>query len=115
HREREVVATTGPWDETDAPDDGIPRIDLGAIRIPGLPGMDLRVELDPQGQVVAATLRAGNSQLQVAVFAAPRAPGIWDDVRGNQPMPVREQLPLTLPAEAAAQLARQQAAENGDA
>jgi hypothetical protein len=29
-------------------------------------------------------------------------------VRGTEPMPVREQLPLTLPAEAAAQLARQQ-------
>src|SRR5688572_20320131 len=30
--------------------------------------------------------------------------------RGTEPMPVREQLPLTLPAQAAAQLARQQAA-----
>jgi len=30
--------------------------------------------------------------------------------RGSEPMPVREQLPLTLPAQAAAQLARQQAA-----
>jgi hypothetical protein len=29
-------------------------------------------------------------------------------VRGSEPMPVREQLPLTLPAQAAAQLARQQ-------
>ena len=31
-------------------------------------------------------------------------------VRGTEPMPVREQLPLTLPAQAAAQLARQQQA-----
>jgi hypothetical protein len=31
-------------------------------------------------------------------------------VRGSEPMPVREPLPLTLPAEAAAQLARQQEA-----
>jgi uncharacterized protein DUF3710 len=29
-------------------------------------------------------------------------------VRGNDPMPVREQLPLTLPPQAAEQLARQQ-------
>ena len=29
-------------------------------------------------------------------------------VRGTEPMPVREQLPLTLPPQAAAQLARQQ-------
>jgi hypothetical protein len=31
-------------------------------------------------------------------------------VRGAEPMPVREQLPLTLPPQAAAQLARQQQA-----
>jgi hypothetical protein len=31
-------------------------------------------------------------------------------VRGSEPMPVREQLPLRLPLQAAAQLARQQAA-----
>jgi hypothetical protein len=31
-------------------------------------------------------------------------------VRGTQPMPVRDQLPLTLPPQAAAQMARQQAA-----
>jgi hypothetical protein len=81
HRERPVQATTGPWDVLDAPDDGLPRLDLGAIRLPALPGMDLRVELDPQQRVIGATLVAGDSQLQVAVFAAPRAGGIWDDVR----------------------------------
>jgi len=81
HRDRPVEATTGPWDIADAPDDGLPRLDLGALRLPALPGMDLRVELDPQQRVVGATLVAGNSQLQVAVFAAPRAGGIWDDVR----------------------------------
>jgi hypothetical protein len=31
-------------------------------------------------------------------------------VRGSQPMPVRDQLPLTLPPQAAEQVARQQAA-----
>lgn len=198
HREREVEATSGPWDEADAPEDGLARIDLGSLRLPALPGMDLRVELNPQQKVIAATLRAGESFLQVSVFAAPRAGGIWESiredlaksasgqggslrevdgpfgpelagsivatppaqpgqpapqpmrrparfvgvdgprwflrgmisgpaaetpeaaatleeafrsivvVRGSEPMPVREQLPLTLPAEAAAQLARQQ-------
>ena len=202
HREREVAATSGPWDESDAPQDGLNRIDLGALRLPAMPGMDLRVELNAQQKVIAATLRSGDSFLQVSVFAAPRAGGIWESVRedlatsasgqggslrevdgpfgpelagtilatapaqpgqpapqpvrrparflgvdgprwflrgmmsgpaaadpavaapleeafretvvvrGNDPMPVREQLPLTLPPQAAAQLAQQQAAEN---
>ncbi len=81
HREREVEATTGPWDEADAPQDGVNRIDLGALRLPTLAGMDLRVELNPQQKVIAATLREGESFLQVSVFAAPRADGIWDSVR----------------------------------
>jgi len=204
HREREAIETSGPYDEADAPDDGVTRIDLGSIRLPALPGMDLRVELNQQQKVIGATLRSGDSLLQVAAFAAPRAAGIWDDVRadiktsasgqggkldevegpfgtelagsimapppaqpgqttppqpvrrparflgvdgprwflrgllsgpaaaspeaagpleqafrgvvvvrGTEPMPVREQLPLSLPPQAAAQLARQQAAQQG--
>ena len=41
--------------------------------------MDLRVELNAQQKVIGATLRAGESLLQVSVFAAPRAGGIWDE------------------------------------
>ena len=81
HREREVDATSGPWDDADAPEDGLARIDLGSLRLPAMPGMDLRVELNAQQKVIAATLRAGESLLQVSVFAAPRAGGIWDGVR----------------------------------
>ena len=82
-RVREVDETTGPWDETDVPDDGPARIDLGALRLPALAGMELRVEVGPQGQVVGATLRDGESLLSVAAFAAPRAGGLWDDVRAE--------------------------------
>ena len=81
HRERERPATTGPWDEADAPDDGVPRVDLGALRLPARPGTELRVDLNQQQKVIGATLRAGDSLLQVSVFAAPRQAGIWDDVR----------------------------------
>ena len=80
-REREVAETSGPWDSADAPEDGLPRIDLGAIRLPGLAGTDLRVELNQQQKVIGATLRSGESLLQVSAFAAPRAGGIWDSVR----------------------------------
>jgi hypothetical protein len=201
HRERDVDETTGPYDESDVPDDdGTPRVDLGALRLPALAGTELRVDLNQQQKVIGATLRYGDSMLQLSAFAAPRAAGIWDDVRaelarsasgqggrlqevdgpfgpelsgtvvvtppaqpggpppkpvrraarflgvdgprwflrgmisgpaaespeaaavledvfrrvvvvrGTQPMPVREQLPLTLPPQAAEQLARQQQA-----
>ena len=203
-RERDVPETSGPWDEADAPDDGIVRVDLGALRVPALPGMELRVDVNAQQQVIGATLRLGESMVQVSAFAAPRAGAIWDDVRaelartasgqggslrevtgpfgpelaghilvaapgqpgqpggvavvraaarfvgvdgprwflrgmisgpaaedpqaagpvedafraivvvrGSQPMPVRDQLPLTLPPQAAEQIARQQAAAQG--
>jgi hypothetical protein len=49
--------------------------------------------------------------------ADPEAAGVLEDVfadivvvRGTEPMPVREQLPMTLPPQAAAQVAQQQAA-----
>ena len=82
-RDREQVATDGPWDEADAPDDGVQRIDLGSMRLPVIPGMELRVDVNQQQKVVGATLRSGESTLSVAAFAAPRAAGIWDDVRAD--------------------------------
>ena len=189
----------------DAPDDGLTRVDLGALRLPARPGTELRVDVNQQQKVVGATLRYGESLLQVSAFAAPRAAGIWDDVRadlarnasgqgaslkevegpfgtelagtvmaappprpedpapkpvrraarflgvdgprwflramitgpaatepeaaavledvfadivvvrGHEPMPVREQLPLVLPPQAAAQIAQQQAARQAAA
>ncbi|HEX2072980.1 MAG TPA: DUF3710 domain-containing protein [Geodermatophilus sp.] len=83
HRVREVVETTGPWDEADVGDDGVARIDLGALRLPAIPGMELRVDVNAQQKVIGATLRFGDSLLQVSAFAAPRMAGIWDDVRAD--------------------------------
>jgi hypothetical protein len=45
--------------------------------------MELRVDVNAQQKVIGATLRAGESLLQVSAFAAPRATGIWDDVRAD--------------------------------
>jgi hypothetical protein len=77
----EVAPTTGPWDEADAPEDEMERLDLGALRIPVLDGVEVRVDVSPEGQVAAATLTYGSSEMQVGVFAAPRTAGIWDEVR----------------------------------
>lgn len=82
-RHVEVDATTGPFDITDAPDDDMERVDLGALRIPGAAGLDLRVDVDETGVAVAATLSHTAGHMQLGVFAAPRSEGIWDEVRAE--------------------------------
>jgi hypothetical protein len=67
----------------DAPQDGVERLDLGGLRIAMTPGTEVRVDVNPEGQVVAATLVSGPSAMQVSAFAAPRREGIWDEVRSE--------------------------------
>ena len=72
----------GPHDVDDAPQDDIVRLDLGGLLVPGVDGMELRLDVDESsGQVVAVTVVHGDSAVQVMAFAAPRTTGIWDDVR----------------------------------
>jgi hypothetical protein len=72
----------GPFDESEVPDDGLLRIDLGGMRVPGIEGMELRLDLDEGGEnVVAATVVSGESAMQLMAFGAPRTEGIWDEVR----------------------------------
>jgi hypothetical protein len=82
-RQREETVTSGPWDVADVPEDGLARVDLGALRLPAMSGMELRVDVNAQQQVVGASLRSGDSLLSLSVFAAPRAGGLWDDVRAE--------------------------------
>ena len=63
-------------------DDG--RLDLGALRINGREGMELRLEIDQEQQhVIAATAVLGESALQLQAFAAPRNGGLWADIRSE--------------------------------
>ena len=71
----------GPWDVDDAPEDDLQRIDLGGMRVPVPPGTEVRVDVNSEGEVVAATLVQGPSSMQVNAFAAPRTSGIWTEVR----------------------------------
>ena len=91
--EAEAVAPArpqGPWDEADAPSDDVNRIDLGGLRVPVPPDTEVRVDVSPEGEVVAATLVRGASAMQVNVFAAPRKAGIWDEVRAEIATTLRE-------------------------
>ena len=73
----------GPWDVDDVPDDDTQRIDLGGLRVPVPPDTEVRVDVNGDGEVVAATLVQGHSTMQVNAFAAPRTSGIWDEVRAE--------------------------------
>ncbi|MFI7245899.1 DUF3710 domain-containing protein [Streptomyces qinglanensis] len=70
----------GPWDieEVTEPDSG--RVDLGGLFIPGVEGMELRVEVAGDA-IVAATVVLQDSAVQLQAFAAPKREGIWDEVR----------------------------------
>ena len=73
----------GPWD-VDELDEPRALVDLGAIRIPGVPGMELRMEIDKATEAVsAAAVSLGGSTLQIQAFAAPRTDGIWDEIRAE--------------------------------
>ena len=58
------------------------RLDLGALWMTGIAGMELRLEVEQESQsVVGVTAVLGESAVQLQAFAAPRSSGIWDDIR----------------------------------
>ncbi|MGW4982082.1 DUF3710 domain-containing protein [Streptomyces mirabilis] len=73
----------GPWDVTEvenSADEG-GQIDLGALRVPVVPGIEIRPEgIDAQGQgedAYGVTLRVGGSHLRLQLYSAPEG-GLWD-------------------------------------
>lgn len=78
-----VDRTDGPFDVTEVGGrDG--RVDLGALWLRGVPGMELRLEIDQATQLVnAATAVLDDSALQLQAFAAPRSGQLWDEIRAE--------------------------------
>ncbi|WP_034093950.1 DUF3710 domain-containing protein [Streptacidiphilus albus] len=72
----------GPWDSTEVENAAEGRVDLGGLLVPGVDGMELRVEVAGDS-IVAATLVLGSSAIQLQAFAAPRSEGIWGEVRNE--------------------------------
>jgi hypothetical protein len=77
----------GPYDSTEAPT-GVALIDLGSLKVPSVPGVEVRVQANPEGVVQQVYLVHGESALQLGVFAAPRTEPLWEEVRGE----IRKQL-----------------------
>lgn len=76
----EPVRDSGPYDADEVPDDGVPRLDLGSVRVPMPDGAQLQVEVDPAGPVRAVHLVTEIGRVTVTAFAAPRSSGLWTDV-----------------------------------
>jgi Protein of unknown function (DUF3710) len=76
------LRANGPFDVAEV-DDLSELIDLGAILVPPVEGMELRLELNEEDgeHVVGVTVLLADSAVQVQAFAAPRSEGIWDEVR----------------------------------
>ena len=88
HAESEAPGDTpagqnGPFDRDEV--DGLEgRLDLGALWVTGIEGMELRLEVEQDSQnVVGVTAVLGESAVQLQAFAAPRTEGIWDDIRAE--------------------------------
>ena len=79
----ERPAGEGPYDASEV-DGPTGRLDLGALWIVGVPGMELRLEVEESTQnVVGATAVLEDSAVQLQAFAAPKTLGIWDDIRSE--------------------------------
>jgi len=72
----------GPWDSDEVPDDGLPRVDLGSLRVAPLDGAELRLQVDEASGVVQSVMLAGeDGALELRAFAAPRNGDLWSEVR----------------------------------
>jgi hypothetical protein len=78
---RHALRRGGPFDRSEV--DGLEgRLDLGALWLTGVPGMELRLEVEEESQnVVGVTAVMGESAVQLQAFAAPRSEGVWEDIR----------------------------------
>lgn len=79
----EFEPEAGPFDEDEAPDDGLPRLDLGSVLLPVPEGAQLQVEMEEPGAVKAIHVVLPSGQMTVNAYAAPRSGGLWEEVCGE--------------------------------
>jgi Protein of unknown function (DUF3710) len=81
-RDRPAGPSRGPWDVADAPADDVPRFDLGSIRVPMVPGVQVQFKVDEaSGELVGVSVGDDQTMMELSVFAAPKSRGLWDEVR----------------------------------
>lgn len=76
-----VPAGPGPYDVAAVPDE-LERIDLGALLVAPVEGLELRLQVDEKSEEVGAVMLAGEEgAVELQAFAAPRNGDLWSDVR----------------------------------
>ncbi len=70
----------GPFDVSEVSDPQ-ERLDIGALWVPLVPGLELQLQVDEDSDsVTGAFIVLGDSGVQLQAFAAPRTAGIWAEV-----------------------------------
>ena len=79
------VEVSGPWDVDDAPgglDGDVERIDLGALLLTNVEGLEIRLQVDEETEQVQSVMLAGaEGAVELRAFAAPRNGDLWDEIR----------------------------------
>lgn len=78
----DAVSEAGPYDADDLPDDGVKRVDLGALLVAPAEGRDLRVQVDEKsGKVRSVVLAGKDGAVELRAYAAPRNGDLWSEIR----------------------------------
>ena len=79
----DTSALRGPHDSTAVPNDGT-RLDLGSLRIPSAPELEVRVEFDQESRTPQSlSLILPHSIISVQAFASAKYEDTWPDVRND--------------------------------
>jgi hypothetical protein len=70
----------GPFDEAEAPEDGLGRLDLGSVRLPLPDQSQVQVEMDPEGPLRAVHVMTPNGRLTIGAYAAPKSGELWPEI-----------------------------------
>lgn len=77
----DLTMAAGPWDADQAPGDA-DFYDFGPLKLPALPGLMARLEIDPdRHEIGAITVRIADCALQLQVIAKQRGVSQWEETR----------------------------------
>jgi len=86
-----LTMADGPWDADQAPSDA-DFYDFGPLKLPALPGLKVRIEIDPERKEIGAvTLRIADCALQLQVIAKQRGVSEWEATRKDLLANLRKQ------------------------